>query len=55
MFYKRCNLCGAYLDVSEICNCEEEKEERRKKYESMTKKDKDGQIRFILTTKGADK
>lgn len=55
MKYKTCEYCGASLDFSEKCDCIAEKEERRKQYESMTKKDKDGQITFILTTKGADK
>ena len=54
-YFNTCAYCGATLDPGERCECIAEKEERRKQYESMTKKDKDGQITFILTTKGADK
>ena len=54
MYCKRCELCGAYLDFSEVCDCQEEKEIKREalaaKWRSMTKTESNGQIKFLLTT-----
>lgn len=48
-YFNTCPHCGATLDPGEKCECIDEKEERRKKWESLTKNDKDGQLAFKLT------
>jgi transcription initiation factor IIE alpha subunit len=50
-YFNTCPHCGATLDPGEKCECIAEKEERRKKWESLTKNDKDGQLAFKLTTR----
>lgn len=51
----RCEYCGAYLDPGEHCECREERKVTAEKWKSMTKADKDGQIRLLpntITTEG---
>ena len=45
--FKTCEYCGASLDFSEKCDCKREAEESAKKWQSMTKKDRDGQFRLL--------
>ena len=55
MNYKRCDECGAYLDFNEKCTCREERHITEQKWKSMTKADRDGQIRLLpntITTEG---
>jgi len=42
-----CEFCGAHLDPGEKCDCKREAEESAKKWQSMTKKDRDGQFRLL--------
>ena len=42
-----CEFCGAHLDPGEKCDCKREAEESAKKWQSMTKKDRDGQLQLL--------
>lgn len=43
-----CEVCGAWLDPGEKCDCREEKEQSRKKLESMIRIQPDGQYRLVV-------
>lgn len=43
-----CNICGAYLDPGERCDCKSEREERKRKLGKMYRTEKNGQMRMFL-------
>lgn len=47
-FYKTCPLCGSNLDPGESCDCQEEKEQDRRKAQSMMKVGRDGQMQMCF-------
>lgn len=46
MSYRKCELCGCYLDPGEKCDCQEKSAQLEKQYELLTTVSKDGQIKF---------
>ena len=50
MMNYQCELCGAYLDPGEHCDCTEEKEQKVQKLMDMLQMEKDGQ--FVLNIGG---
>jgi len=49
-YFKTCAYCGATLDPNEICDCHREAEAQAEKWRGMTRTERDGQIKIILTT-----
>lgn len=44
MYNYRCDICGAYLDPGEPCDCREKRREHERKVESMLAAEQDGQM-----------
>ena len=49
-YFKTCAYCGAHLDFSEKCDCQEISARNAEKWRGMTRTERDGQIKIILTT-----
>ena len=44
MYYNECPFCGCNLDPGERCECRDEKEKKKGKFEDMLTISSDGQI-----------
>ena len=44
MYYNECPFCGCNLDPGERCECRNEKEKKKRKFEDMLTIPSDGQI-----------
>ena len=50
MKFKRCEICGAHLDFSEKCDCQEISARNAAKWEKMTKEESGGQLCLLPET-----
>ncbi len=49
MYYNECQLCGAYLDPGEHCDCEEERQRQTQRIMSMIRENKEShQMELVL-------
>ena len=44
MYYNECPFCGCNLDPGERCDCRDEKEKKKSKFEDLLTISSDGQI-----------
>ena len=44
MYYNECPFCGCNLDPGERCECRDEKEKKKRKFENLLTVSSDGQI-----------
>lgn len=51
-FYKICPHCGGHLDPGEKCDCQEQEEQERRKWESLVRCGGDGQYALNINYNG---
>ena len=49
MYYRECQLCGAYLDPGERCDCEQERKKQTERIMRMVRENKENhQMELVL-------